>query len=652
MSSKLHLPDIWLQSPGAQSNLERALARQRQSLASRLGISPADVLFFLSSRNLTKSNGNAVSVRRASDSKTTVIPFRPVVAYNAPRNLLHYNPTTWAEWTIVRVIGGSDGIEFQANGIATSTAYCDMSIMSGKKYGFLYAVVSNTIVNAFGLGDAFNWGQLSKTIGNNKYVETAVGSTNSVIIYTQIAAEPSGNKIKLKDIRVFELPAGSQIEADFTNLTADQLNAKYPMVGANGAPIGAVPGVQKDRVANAFANGDGRYGTVGWWLVNGTLTPQDGGVRAVGSGLAININLQTQKGMYVLPTSTSRKYFVRVFVTTPVAASSCNISSFNGTTPKNISILPQVPAGTSGWATGILTQTDLGASYALLIYIISTFPDAATQNGKVLDVRYWSIISMGDTSADPLYNKTAAEMDAYLRTQPGVVLLPDGEYYVPPRGLCAGEQDLDVTAAFGDTSQLFVTTAYGQEANTNDATQVTAASQPKIWDNGLSYCGLGLFDGSNDFMAADLPDITGYPFTVARRINTKSVSGWSFARNGNGAGEVQYGMYFDTATNLVHLYLNGASVASIASLPNRDSIVAFVCNGSTIQPYLILDGVLTTGTPQNYSTAITTRANKFIGCISSNAGGTTQTGFLSGSIQELEVINKALTADQVQKLWR
>jgi hypothetical protein len=41
-------------------------------------------------------------------------------------------------------------------------------------------------------------------------------------------AAKSAGKVELGKYRVFELPAGSQIEWDFENLGADQLDAKYP----------------------------------------------------------------------------------------------------------------------------------------------------------------------------------------------------------------------------------------------------------------------------------------------------------------------------------------------------------------------------------------------------------------------------------------
>jgi hypothetical protein len=44
----------------------------------------------------------------------------------------------------------------------------------------------------------------------------------------QSSTGDDGLNVKIADIRIFELPSGSQIESDFTNLTADQLAVKYP----------------------------------------------------------------------------------------------------------------------------------------------------------------------------------------------------------------------------------------------------------------------------------------------------------------------------------------------------------------------------------------------------------------------------------------
>jgi hypothetical protein len=49
-----------------------------------------------------------------------------------------------------------------------------------------------------------------------------------MVIFGATALGDEGLKIKFKDIRMYELPVGSQIAIDFANDTADVLNAKYP----------------------------------------------------------------------------------------------------------------------------------------------------------------------------------------------------------------------------------------------------------------------------------------------------------------------------------------------------------------------------------------------------------------------------------------
>ena len=73
--------------------------------------------------------------------------------------------------------------------------------------------------------------QFTKAVGNKKVVI----NTNSTITINKLRfhtawSNPAGSKLKLRDIRMFELPAGSQIEADFNTMTADQLAAAYPYI--------------------------------------------------------------------------------------------------------------------------------------------------------------------------------------------------------------------------------------------------------------------------------------------------------------------------------------------------------------------------------------------------------------------------------------
>ncbi|MBZ9608625.1 phage baseplate upper protein [Clostridium estertheticum] len=152
-------------------------------------------------------------------------------------SLVPYNPNTWAEWTKpVGIVGDSTGLEFTANGNTLGAPY-DMTVKPLTKYGLLYNVVSSNldgILNSASATRGLAFGNLPKTIGNNKIVGTS-NATNldlGAVIYTG-ADSTKGTKIKLKDIRIFELPTGSQIETNFNTLTADQLTEKYKFYGLN-----------------------------------------------------------------------------------------------------------------------------------------------------------------------------------------------------------------------------------------------------------------------------------------------------------------------------------------------------------------------------------------------------------------------------------
>jgi len=156
------------------------------------------------------------------------------------RSEVPYNPTTWAEWTATapaNVTKDITGIEW-----TSQQAYNDViittPIKATTKYGILYNVVSTTcivpIMISGGTGASFNVNGVSlgvQTAGIKKTVLTSMSSPTGKFGLTIGMTEPVGNKIKLKDIRIFELPTGSQIEADFTNLSADELSARYTFNG-------------------------------------------------------------------------------------------------------------------------------------------------------------------------------------------------------------------------------------------------------------------------------------------------------------------------------------------------------------------------------------------------------------------------------------
>jgi len=164
------------------------------------------------------------------------------------KNEAVYTPSTWAEWTKTNsATANATGLEFP---VGYSTGVLNTNFKTSTKYGFLYSVVSSTLAaSKFYLDGnpyAFNFAYLPQTAGNQKIIKTTLATITLNRLYLSRQDDATGNTIKLKDIRIFELPAGSQIETDFTNLTADQLNQLYPWFydTLSGGTMGGIGGLK------------------------------------------------------------------------------------------------------------------------------------------------------------------------------------------------------------------------------------------------------------------------------------------------------------------------------------------------------------------------------------------------------------------------
>lgn len=152
-----------------------------------------------------------------------------------PENMVKYNPVTWSEWTkILGATTDSTGLTLTADGTNAMIAYTNTNLKVSTKYGILYNVVSSTVdASTFAITSgtgAFSATNLTTpSVGNNKHVATTPSSIANNLHKIVLTPQTTGKAIKTKDFRIFELPTGSQIESDFTNLTADQLAIKYPM---------------------------------------------------------------------------------------------------------------------------------------------------------------------------------------------------------------------------------------------------------------------------------------------------------------------------------------------------------------------------------------------------------------------------------------
>ena len=147
-----------------------------------------------------------------------------------------YTPSTWAEWSSALTTLDITGAEITATG----SILCGKTIKTSTKYGFLFNVVSNNLSvpgNLFcggGITYPFNSATFLTSVGQVGNVKGIVISNTGTSGFVQFnVSGTAGTKIKLKDIRIFELPTGSTIETDFNTMTADQLTAKYLFYGLN-----------------------------------------------------------------------------------------------------------------------------------------------------------------------------------------------------------------------------------------------------------------------------------------------------------------------------------------------------------------------------------------------------------------------------------
>src|SRR5690606_9978384 len=73
-------------------------------------------------------------------------------------------------------------------------------------------------------------------VGNQKAILTTKDSFTTNRIDLKLIGQ---GYALIKDIRIFELPAGSEIENDFETMTADELAIKYPFVRGTKSTIGS-----------------------------------------------------------------------------------------------------------------------------------------------------------------------------------------------------------------------------------------------------------------------------------------------------------------------------------------------------------------------------------------------------------------------------
>jgi hypothetical protein len=193
-------------------------------------------------RTLAQMNPNQEPKQTVSDYKTVGLPKNAASGQMSIslkgmtlKNELNYTPETWEEWDGDGIIDkDSSGLTI---GGASKFVYVVPSAKTSTKYGVLLNIVSNDLEsNLMALTSIMSSTVMVRPgeLGNKKIVFMSIAEfvNTRFGFYTQ--SDEIGN-IKLRDIRMFELPAGSEIESDFESLTADELAMKYPYIRGDSA---------------------------------------------------------------------------------------------------------------------------------------------------------------------------------------------------------------------------------------------------------------------------------------------------------------------------------------------------------------------------------------------------------------------------------
>jgi hypothetical protein len=227
------------------------------------------------------------------------------------------------------------------------------------------------------------------------------------------------------------------------------------------------------------------------------------------------------------------------------------------------------------------------------------------------------------------------------------------------RGRDATTNEADYTSAaypagivtLANGGDAFSPALYDQSGNGNNATQTTAANQPKLVDTGTLIASNGVpvmeFDGSlSGLTAASVLSSSLSSLSVAFSCNfSSSVFGMRFLSLGinttnridvsNNAGKI----------NLI-VVASGVAVSNFVgnTAINDSSSHSCVCTATTDNFKIYIDGVLEANTDTSGSFAIPSGSSLFVGSYFSTSL------FYDGLLNDVMIFNKALNQSEVTQL--
>ena len=198
---------------------------------------------------------------------------------------------------------------------------------------------------------------------------------------------------------------------------------------------------------------------------------------------------------------------------------------------------------------------------------------------------------------------------------------------------------------FGDTDTLVLDkSSYGNNATCSGTACPTFTTSGK-WGGAYSFDGSDLFNASN---SSSLNFNNQSVFTFSAWINPSDANeaGYIFSK-ANGSTDIGFGFYFDGTIDRIWL-LNGASSSSpsvssnaVFTESNTWSFATIVLNSSNIIYYK--NGAFA-GNGNNQYTFISSPTNLIIG---NRFGAATTATYFNGSIDDVQIYSRALTAQEI-----
>jgi len=480
--------------------------------------------------------------------------------------------------------------------------------------------------------------------GNFEFLSVLVTGNNSGLIYYKVYDKNTSawTQVQAKQAHVFNLtqifgagnePTKAQLDAVIKALIDNQgYITEKDIVDVFSTTVNNVSGRPKDRLINAFTNGNFEFGTLGWIPTDSTLRVEGGvliatGASAVNTRGVVDMNFPTAY-------TQGRKIFIKTRVR--VTNSSCySLESYiKDTAGANIiETTTQLSPVLNQWYP-ISIVTTLGAnSTALKLSFIHRYYDNATFIGKSLELDDVTVVDMGLDTSNKYYNYTQAQMDAEVNAQGG---------YINAFGFEQGEVDGRALLTFGGANSLYASKWYDQSGLGNDAIQATAASQPRISNAGILDDGMYL-DGTDDYLSianSTSIDIVNAPLSVSAIVKVDTVVGY----NGriimrNDAVGIQYGILHANDDGKFEFFVNSVSIKTSTVYKGRWYKLVSSWDGALYR--------VNVNNQDDGSTAlsgqITSRVNTFIG------KQTTGLNF-KGNMRELIILASDLSQSKINKL--